>query len=58
MNCVVSGLGDYKLSAEFPLAAKSPDELNLISCHSPQEIVNRLSNRDATTSFDASENGD
>lgn len=57
MYCIASGLGNYKLSAEFPSAAKSPDELDLITCHSPQEIVNRLSTRDATASSDASENG-
>lgn len=39
------GLGGYKLLPKFISAAKSPDELGLITCHSPEEIVSRLSNK-------------
>jgi hypothetical protein len=50
-------LGNYELLEEFKSAARTPDELSLITCYSPQEIVERLGNKDLFTSSDAPENG-
>ena len=56
MNCcTISGLGNYKLLAEFKPAERSP--LNLITCYSPQEIVDQLRNRDSHAAPGAHESG-
>ena len=39
------GLGDYKLLKQFNMLACSPDEVCLLKCHSPQEVVDILQDR-------------
>ena len=39
---VLTGLGNYKLTSKFHSAARSLDELLLIPCYSPQELVEKL----------------
>ncbi len=36
------GLGNYKLLPQFDEAAISEDELSLITCYSPEEVVDHI----------------
>lgn len=39
------GIGNYRLSPQFSVAARSADELDLIACISPQKILDQIEER-------------
>ncbi len=43
---ILSGVGTYKLLKQFEDFARPSDEMSLIKCYSPEEIVRRLQNKD------------
>ena len=55
-NCI--GLGNYQLSSEFQTAARSLDEIALIRCYSPQELVEKLKDAPLCKSKQCSLNSD
>lgn len=44
-DCLFTGLGNYNLLTQYNAAARSEDELCLITCLSPQEIVDQFHGR-------------
>jgi len=49
------GLGNYQLSPKFSAAARTKDELSIITCYSPEDIVDRVKSKNEGD--DSSENG-
>ncbi len=45
---ILSGVGTYTLLKQFEDFARPSDEMSLIMCYSPEEIVRRLQNKDDT----------
>ena len=46
--CIL-GLGNYQLLTQFKAAARSSDEICLITCHSPQKIVEKIRERNISS---------
>jgi hypothetical protein len=38
----ITGLGNYKLDAQFSAALRTADEMCLLSCYSPEEIPKKI----------------
>lgn len=50
MKSIYIGLGNYRLAAQFTDAARSCDEISLISSYSPEEIVEKVFSTKTTES--------